>query len=129
MLRKSYHLQLIEQTTAWRLVSRASSWYPPTDIYETDDELVVRMEIAGMREEDFEIELNGRTLIIRGQRLDTPERRAYHQLEIRFGEFYLEVELPIPVEATHVEASYTAGLLRIVLPKAKPLFIPGKEQD
>ena len=52
----------------WRLSLRSTSWRPPTDVYEVDDDLIVRVEIAGMREEDFSIELNGRILSIRGMR-------------------------------------------------------------
>ncbi len=96
------------------------SWRPPTDVYETEDAMVVRVEIAGMKEEDFTISLEDRLLLVRGIRPDTPERRAYHQMEIPFGDFSTEVELPYPVAAGEIEAIYRDGFLRIVLPKARP---------
>ena len=111
----------------WRLSSRSHAWRPPTDVYETEDVLHVRVEIAGMREEDFAIELNGRLLTIRGLRQDTSERLtklAYHQMEIRFGEFNVEFELPFPVDSGQVQATYSDGFLRITLPKARPHTIP-----
>jgi HSP20 family protein len=81
---------------------------------------VVRVEVAGMREEDFSIELNGRLVTIRGLRQDSAERRAYHQMEIHFGEFIIDMELPHFVEAEQVEAVYTNGFLLVSLPKALP---------
>jgi HSP20 family protein len=104
----------------WHLTMRAHAWRPPTDVFETDEAIVVRVEIAGMREGDFAIELNGRYLSIYGVRPDINERRAFHQMEIRYGEFSLDLELPTPVEADHVDAVYSNGFLRVILPKAHP---------
>jgi HSP20 family protein len=108
----------------WRLTTRPHAWRPPTDVYETDENIIVRVEIAGMREDDFLIELNGRFLSIRGSRQDVSERRAYHQMEIRFGEFIIELELPVPIETDQVQAIYDNGLLRVTLAKAQPRHIP-----
>lgn len=119
-------LDTTESTSlTWRINLRTPPWRPPSDMFETEQAVIVRVEIAGMREADFSIELNGRTLMIRGIRPDTqpPEaakRRAYHQIEIRYGEFGLDFELPAPVETTAVQAVYTNGLLVITLPKARP---------
>lgn len=99
---------------------RSHVWRPPTDVYETDDALIVRVEIAGLNEEAFSILLEGRMLTIRGARSEQPERRAYHQMEIRFGEFSTEVELPHPVIANQAEATYSNGFLHMVLPKVQP---------
>jgi len=104
----------------WRLTMRAHAWRPPTDVFETDEAIVVRVEIAGMREGDFAIELNGRYLSIYGVRPDINEHRAFHQMEIRYGEFSLDLELPAPVEVDQVDAVYSNGFLRVTLPKAHP---------
>jgi HSP20 family protein len=106
----------------WRSLLRSSGWRPPTDVYETAQAYVVRVEIAGMREDDFIIELDGRILAIRGVRPDVNERRAFHLMEIRFGEFALELELPGPVSEAEVSAVYTNGMLRIILPKTNQEF-------
>jgi HSP20 family protein len=103
-----------------QLSMRSHIWHPLTDVYETDDSVVVRVEIAGMQEDGFSLELNGRSLSIRGFRQDIQERRAYHQMEIRSGEFEIDLELPLPIEAERVEAVYSNGFLRVVLPKAHP---------
>jgi len=55
---------------------RSSVWSPPTDIYETEKAYVIRLEIAGMREDDFEVVLENNTLLISGTRPDYTERRA-----------------------------------------------------
>ncbi len=103
---------------SWQVHS--SLWSPPTDMYETDDSIVVRVEIAGMREEDFEVALEKDSLLISGSRPDLPERRAYHQMEIRFGKFATAVSLPGPVDVDSSYAEYADGFLTITLPKAKP---------
>jgi len=107
----------------WRITSRVHIWRPYTDVYETEDAYTVRVEIAGMRNADFTLSLEERFLIIRGIRPDVLERRAYHQMEIPFGEFLSEVELPGPVNVDGVEATYQDGFLRIVLPKVRPKHI------
>jgi HSP20 family protein len=88
----------------WRITSNPHAWRPPTDVYERDESLVVRVEIAGMNESDFSISLDQNVLLIRGSRLDTAERRAYHQMEINFGEFITSVEFQIPIDLDHVRA-------------------------
>jgi HSP20 family protein len=108
----------------WRLSIRTPAWRPPTDLFETEDAIIVRMEVAGMTEDGFTIELDGKSLMIRGTRQDMAERRAYHQMEIHFGEFVCELELPVVVDAGRVEAVYQNGFLRISLPKTLPRQIP-----
>lgn len=111
----------------WRLTIRTAAWRPPTDVYETEETVIVRVEIAGMCDDDFTIELDGRYLSIRGTRPDAAERRAYHQMEIRFGEFCSEVELPVQVISEQVQAVYDNGFLRVTLPKARPRHIHFEE--
>ncbi len=106
---------------------RSSAWSPPTDVYETEDAIIVRVEVAGMRDEDFEIAVEDGFLKISGTRPDVPERRAYHQMEIRFGKFSTAVGLPAPVNVEKSQAEYEDGFLTITLPKAKPNFIQVKE--
>lgn len=105
----------ILQAVSWQ--ARSNSWSPPTDAYETTDAYVVRVEIAGMREDDFEVSLENDTLLIMGLRPDYSERRAYHQMEIRFGKFTSAVGLPAPVDSEQAQAEYKNGFLTIILPK------------
>ena len=101
---------------SWQL--RSHVWSPPTDVYETEEAYVVRVEMAGMRDDDFEVSLENNTLLISGSRPDFLERRAYQQMEIRFGKFATAVNLPGPVNIEQAHAEYQDGFLTIVLPKA-----------
>ena len=106
----------ILHAVSWQIHSNV--WSPPTDEYETEEAYVVRMEIAGMHEDDFEVSLENDTLLISGSRLDDlQERRAYQQMEIRFGKFASAVSLPGPVDIDRTRAEYKDGFLVIVLPK------------
>jgi HSP20 family protein len=107
-------------TNRWRNGVRSHVWCPPTDVYETEDTIVVRVEIAGMKDDDFSISITGNQLTVRGNRPEVFERRAYHQMEIFFGEFSTEVDLPSPVLSDQVTAEYIAGFLRLVFPKDRP---------
>ena len=117
----------ISDTSRWRIISRPYAWRPPTDVYETDNAIIIRVEIAGMRESDFAISLIGRNLRIRGIRQDTSEKRAYHQMEIPFGEFSTEFELPYLVNSNEVGAIYRDGFLLITLPILQPKHINVEE--
>jgi HSP20 family protein len=111
------------ESSRWRIISRPHAWRPPTDVYETENTIIIRVEIAGMHETDFSITLVGRNITIRGIRQDTSERRAYHQMEIPFGEFSTEFELPYVVNSNKVEAIYRDGFLLITLPITQPKHI------
>jgi HSP20 family protein len=102
-------------TTTWQVHS--SIWSPPTDVYETEENLVVKVEVAGVREDDFEVSVEDQVLIIRGSRPDTGERRAYHQMEIRFGKFEISFGLPTGIDLDNASAEYKDGFLSVVFPK------------
>jgi HSP20 family protein len=107
---------------------RGATWVPPTDVFETEDQFVVQAEIAGVKSSDLAVSLQDRRLTISGTRADRgPAQRAYHQMQVRFGDFAIEVELPAPVDDGAIEASYTDGFLRVVLPKRKPRQIDVQE--
>jgi len=93
---------------------------PPTDIYQTADAIVVRVEIAGMRAEEIDLSLddNSGRLTISGVREDPAgeEPRRYVNVEIDCGEFVRTVQLPRPVLAESAQASYDRGFLVVRLP-------------
>lgn len=101
----------------WQVTSGA--WSPPTDLFETPEEYVVSVEIAGMREADFEVLYEEGVLVVTGQRPDRTERPAYHQMEIHFGKFSSAVRLPGPVDLDRSQAEYKDGFLLVRLPKAR----------
>jgi HSP20 family protein len=108
----------------WLVVRQSKIWRPPTDVYETDAHVIVKVEVAGMQEGDFAVALNARTLSISGVRRDPAEKLAYQQMEILYGEFETEVYLPWTVDEDSIEATYQDGFLSVRLPKSTPRHIP-----
>ena len=102
-------------TVSWHV--RSTTWRPPTDLFETEKSFVIKVEVAGMRDEDFEVAFENNILMIRGHRPDLNEKRAYHQMEIRFGEFEIAAEIPVMVDIEKAIAEYKDGFLVIILPK------------
>jgi HSP20 family protein len=102
-------------TSSWQVHS--SIWTPPTDVYETETSLIVKVEVAGMKEEDIEVVAEEQILLIRGVRLDQNERRAYHQMEIRSGKFEVAIGLPSAINIEEATAEYSQGFLTIIFPK------------
>jgi HSP20 family protein len=107
----------------WQVSLHSYAWSPPTDVYETENNFVVRVEAAGMRESDFSINAEDNFLVISGVRSESPEWRAYRQMEIRFGEFSTTIELPLGVDVSKADADYKDGFLNVILPKLKPTNI------
>ena len=95
------------------------AWEPAVDLYETTEGVVVLVELAGVGEGDFEIVVDGKTLVVRGQRTEprAPSRRTYYQMEIFKGPFQRSISLPVAVDANGTTASYQNGILEIVLPR------------
>jgi HSP20 family protein len=108
---------------SWQVGVHSYAWSPPTDVYETDASFVIRLEVAGMRQADFSIELEDNFLVISGVRSESPERRTYHQMEIRFGEFSTTIEIPAGADVSKTQADYEDGFLNVVLPKIKPTIV------
>ncbi len=97
----------------------AALWRPPTDVYETDSELVVCIEAPGLRVGDIAIELHPDTLVVRGVRREPrhDEKCVYHQLEIRYGLFECILHVPRCIAPEGAEATYRDGFLVIHIPK------------
>jgi HSP20 family protein len=95
------------------------AWKPYCDIYESSGCLHVIVEISGVSESEVEVMLQGRTLIIRGDRpqAQPPEYQTVHQMEINFGRFERVLDLPHPVDEEATTATYRNGFLFITLPK------------
>lgn len=101
-------------------------WRPPTDVLENARELVVKIELAGVREDDVEVTLFEDVLVVTGQRQEEflddvdchSDQCRYHESGVRYGEYQAEVYLPIAVDADRVVARYDRGFLYIILPRA-----------
>ena len=97
----------------------SSKWKPPTDIYETEDAIVVYMDIAGMHAEDFSVEYAEGVLTIAGERTVRREegKPQFHVMEVQVGPFERRFRLPIPVDPESISASYEHGFLEVRLTK------------
>lgn len=102
------------------VVRHSNVWQPPTDVMEEEDKLVVVVEVAGMKRGDFHVSVGSQRLTISGTRpLEERNCLAYHQLEVRFGEFRTDVILPWAVDEDGITATYEDGFLRVELPRAR----------
>ncbi|HUK99554.1 MAG TPA: Hsp20/alpha crystallin family protein [Nitrospirota bacterium] len=108
---------LWESVGSWPLQS-AIVWRPPTDIYETPDEIVVVIELAGVAEEDMNVTLFSDLLVVEGQRKSPiTDMNACHQLGIKYGHFICEIDIHARVDHDKIDAEYKNGLLKISLQK------------
>ncbi len=92
---------------------------PAIDVYENEDNLVVKAELPGMNKEDISITIEGDTLVLSGRKSQTKEEKKenYYRKEIREGAFSRSIEIPYPVDKEKVSATYKDGVLEITLPK------------
>lgn len=91
---------------------------PPTDVIEFADKILVMVEIAGMRAQDFNVALNGTQLVISGRReRPTLNNAAYHQVEINYGDFRVELNFAWNLTSQGVTAAYRDGFLQIEIPR------------
>lgn len=91
------------------------------DMEETENEILVKAEMPGLEPKDFQISVNGDTLTIKGEKKaeKTEEKKNYHMIERRYGSFHRSIPLPSEVDNDKVKASYSKGILEILLPKSK----------
>ena len=95
------------------------TWEPPTDVIETDREIIVIVEVPGMDGREIDVVTDGRIVKISGTRRNiTPQgRKQFHKLEIQVGPFERLVELPVQVDHSDVSAHYEKGILTVTLRK------------
>ena len=99
----------------------SQKWKPRTDVYETEDALVVHMDIAGMHAEDFHVEVAEGILTVGGERQIRREgKRHYHSMEVQVGPFERRFRLPVVVDPTSIRAAYDSGFLEVRLTKQAP---------
>jgi HSP20 family protein len=92
-------------------------------VYETETAYMVVVELAGMRGVDLTVSFEHEILSIHGSRSEAGGGKAYHQMEINYGEFLVDVHIHAPVDRDRIEATYRDGFLRVALPKALPKTI------
>jgi HSP20 family protein len=107
------------------------NFVPAVDVYEDAQKLVLKLEVPGIRREDLDIRVEGRTLSIKGERkLEAEEKEEnFHRIERRYGSFVRSFTLPVTVNTDDIAATSQDGVLSISLakkPEAKPKQIEVK---
>jgi len=102
------------------ILQSSTTWRPLADILESPKMIRVKVELAGMEEEDIEVTLYENALVISGERHDNQEPQEglnYHEAQIRYGPFRVEVFILTPIVRDAVAARYKNGMLFVDLPK------------
>ncbi len=117
------HFTKRSHVTGSREASSEASWTPNTDVYRTDDGLVIKVELAGMRKEDLELTVEGNQLRISGHRHDCcrAPKCKFVLMEINYGPFESVIEMPPGYDLGNAKASYQNGFLRVDVPVLAPL--------
>jgi HSP20 family protein len=93
--------------------------FPPVNVWEEGDNLLVEAELPGVKGEDLDISVVGDELMIKGRRTGGEDGVTYHRRERTTGEFARVLRLPFDVDADRVNASLNEGVLLIILPKSE----------
>jgi len=102
------------------ILQRSATWRPLADIRESAEMVMVKIELAGMKEEEIDVTLYEDALVVSGERHEEPEHNEnvyYHEAQIRYGPFRIEVLLLLPIDREGVKARYENGFLWVDLPK------------
>ena len=99
--------------------SALTTWAPAVDIYETENELVLKADLPDVNEQDLDIQIENNMLTIRGERKFDHEVKEdnYLRIERTYGAFSRSFSLPNTVNAEAIKAEYKNGVLRVELPK------------
>jgi HSP20 family protein len=115
------------QDSVSRLFSEQGSrpWTPAVDIFETENELVLKADLPDVDPANVEIQLENGTLMLKGERKFEQQKngKAHHRIERSYGAFVRAFSLPETIDPEKVKAGYKAGVLTVTLQKkevAKP---------
>lgn len=107
-----------ESFGSWPMHATTMLWRPSADIYETTDDIIVVIELAGVVEESIFVTLFSDLLVVEGRREQpVTDMSACHQLGIKYGDFRSEIAIHAAVDHDRVKAEYKNGLLKIALRK------------
>jgi len=103
-------------------------WEPAMDVFETDTEFVVVMDIAGMERKDISVSSDGRILRISGVRKEMCPggKKQFHSLEIQVGPFQRLIAIPVEVKVDSISTNYANGLLEVRMQRS--FDSPGKRR-
>ncbi len=96
-----------------------TTWAPSCDIYETDNEIVVKVELPEVKKENIKVSLENNVLMIRGERKfeEETKKENYHRIERSYGDFVRSFTLPSFADPNKINAEYKDGVLRVTIAK------------
>jgi HSP20 family protein len=97
----------------------ATRWVPLADVEETDDAYTIEMELPGVKQDDVDIEVNGRELTVSGEVKEKERAGILRRRTRKVGEFSYSVTLPMEIDAENVSAGLDGGILTIRVPKSQ----------
>jgi HSP20 family protein len=99
--------------------SALATWAPAVDVYETENELVIKADLPEVEEKDIDVRVENNMLTIRGERKleQSVKEDNYLRVERAYGSFSRSFSLPNTVNSNAIEATYKNGVLRVELPK------------
>ena len=113
--------RLFDETLSriWKEEVPRGVWSPPVDIMERENEVILKVDLPEMNQNDIDIKVEENTLIIRGERKFIKETPAgnYLQIERPYGTFQRTFAVPRVIDQEKIKAAYKDGVLRVVLPK------------
>src|SRR6266571_9036670 len=133
MCKVSSTVHFVTRSAGGREGSAKAQWVPNTDVYVTDNGLVIKVELSGMRSENLEITVEGNHLRISGTRPDgcRAAKCSFLVMEINYGPFESVLEVPPGYDLGQAKAAYLNGFLRIDVPvsvrPSKSMSVPVAE--
>jgi len=119
--------RIFDETLLKYRAAEGSHWYPPVDIYETEESIVLKAELPGVSPESVSVEASENTLMLKGERKleKSFKEENYHRMERFYGSFHRSFTLPYAVDRNGIKASFKDGVLKITVPKAVAAIIGG----
>ncbi|HLI83591.1 MAG TPA: Hsp20/alpha crystallin family protein [Bryobacteraceae bacterium] len=121
------NLRMFEDAFTRMLTEPSSNrpWSPAVDIYETENELVLKADLPEINQKDIDVRVENQTLTISGTRQfeKTDDKKGYHRMERSYGSFVRSFAIPNTFDTDNIKAEYQNGVLSVTLPKkeaAKP---------
>ncbi len=99
----------------------SNPWQPPTDVYETEKDIIIKIAVSGLRYEDISVVYSDRILTVSGKRHDDSahQKVCFYQVEMRHGYFERNIKIPKHVDVNNIHATYEHGFILVTIPKAK----------
>jgi HSP20 family protein len=119
MCKVNSSLYTFRESVDYAAGSAQTHWIPNTDVYVADGQLIIKVELAGMRRDDLELTIDGNRLMISGQRPDgtRANKCKFLVVEINYGPFECVIEIPPGYDLSKAKAAYQNGFLNVEVPQ------------